>query len=84
MLKLDSVGEVIARRTLTLLHDQGAPSEVLVLLGKPTRLPDHEDYYCPYQIKGAGSGNVGYACGVDPMQALSLVGCRAKSVRLLR
>src|SRR5690242_6077394 len=69
---LDSVGEVIATRALKLHHDQKAPSEVLVLLGKPQQLPDHEDYYCPYQIRGAGSGKVRYACGVDPFQALFL------------
>ena len=71
-LRLDNVGEVIASRTLTLIQDQGKPSEVLVLLGKPQRLPDHTDYYCPYQISGAGSNDVRYACGIDPFQALLL------------
>jgi len=53
--KLESVGEVIATRTLMLLRDQGAASEVVVLLGKPLQLPDHQHYYCPYQVKGAGA-----------------------------
>jgi hypothetical protein len=70
--ELESVGEVIATRTLKLVQDQGAASEVLVLVGKPQRLPDHTDFYCPYQIKGAGSDKVRYACGIDPLQALLL------------
>jgi hypothetical protein len=70
--KLESVGEVIAARALMLLRDRGAASEVLVLLGKPQQLPDHQDYYCPYQIKGAGPEKVRYACGIDPFQALQL------------
>lgn len=71
-MKLENIGEVIASRALALLQDQGAPSEVLVLLGKPQKLPDHSDYYCPYQIKGAGDEKVRYVCGIDPFQALQL------------
>jgi hypothetical protein len=70
--KLENIGEVIATRALTMLSDQSSPSEVLVLLGKPQKLPDHSDYYCPYQIKGAGDEKVRYVCGIDPFQALQL------------
>jgi hypothetical protein len=70
--KLENVGEVIARRTLLLVPEEGAGSEVIILLGKPQKLPDHEDYYCPYQIKGAGDEKARYACGVDAFQALHL------------
>jgi hypothetical protein len=71
-LKIHDIGEVIATRTLTLVRDQGPPTEIVVLLGKPQQLPDHPDYYCPYQIKGAGIARVWYSCGVDPFQALQL------------
>ena len=71
-LKLESVGELIATRTLTLRQENGATSEIMVLLGKPQQLPKHEDYYCPYQIKGAGDEKVRYTCGVDSFQALHL------------
>jgi hypothetical protein len=71
-MKLETVGEVIATRVLMLLGDKGASPEVLVLLGKPQKLPDHSDYYCAYQIKGAGDEKVRYTCGVDPFQALQL------------
>ena len=71
-LKLDNVGELIATRTLVLHRDNGSNSEINVLLGKPRQLPDHEDYFCPYQIKGAGDEKVRYSCGVDSFQALHL------------
>lgn len=66
MLKLNDAGEVIARRELTL----DAADKVTVLIGRPQKLPDHEDWYCPYQITGVRSGRVRCAIGVDPMQAL--------------
>jgi hypothetical protein len=72
-MKLDSVGEIIAMRILELVQTEGPPSVVTVLLGKPQRLPNFPDYYCPYQIKGAGSEKIGYTCGIDAFQALQLV-----------
>jgi hypothetical protein len=71
-MKLDSVGETIATRTFSLLSESDAPSEALALLGKPKQLPDHCDWYCPYQIKGAGDEKVRYMCGIDAFQALQL------------
>lgn len=71
-MRLDTVGEVIATRGLLLQRGRESPAEVLVLLGKPQKLPDHTDYFCPYQIRGAGSERVKYACGVDAFQALQL------------
>jgi len=62
-LKLEGVGELIATRTLTLRQENGPTSEIMVLLGKPQHLPKHEDYYCPYQIKGTGDEKVKYTCG---------------------
>jgi hypothetical protein len=71
-LHLDSVGEIVAERKLTLLHDGKPFSEVLVFLGKPKQTPGLPDFYCPYQFKGAGSEKVSYICGIDPFQALML------------
>jgi len=71
-MKLDDIGEIIAVRKLTLLSGDEQSSEVLALLGKPKQLPQHSDYYCPYQIKGVGSETVRYTCGIDPFQALQL------------
>jgi len=71
-MKLDTVGEVIATRELTIVEDNSRSTDVVVLLGKPKQLPDFPDYYCPYQIQGAGTQEVGYACGVDAFQALQL------------
>jgi hypothetical protein len=71
-MKLDSVGELIASRTLILLEDNNAASEVTVMLGKPQQWSDHENYFCPYQIKGAGDEKIRYMAGVDAFQALHL------------
>jgi hypothetical protein len=71
-MKLDSVGEIIATRTLTRLQDQGPPTEVLVSLGKPHLTPGYSDYYCAYQITGAGSERIMHSCVVDPFQARQL------------
>jgi hypothetical protein len=72
-MKLDSIGELIASRTLTIEADGNAISEeVTVLLGKPQQWPDHDDYFCPYQIKGAGDEKLRYMGGVDSFQALHL------------
>ena len=68
MMYLASVGDVIASRDLMLDDRQ----KVQVLIGKPEMLPGSEDWYCPYQSVGIGSGKVRYAIGVDPVQALVL------------
>jgi hypothetical protein len=68
MLKLKSVGEVIATRELTLDKTQ----KVKILIGKPHRLPDGDDWYCPHQKVGMDSDRVKYAVGVDELQALLL------------
>jgi hypothetical protein len=71
-MQLEDVGEIIGTRTLRLVKQSAEPSEVLVLVGKPQRLPDHTDYYCPYQIEGVGTTKVRHMCGVDAFQALLL------------
>ena len=71
MLKLESVGDVIASRELTL----DETSKVTVLIGKPLRLPierEWEDWRCPYQKLGGGDDRVRCAYGIDPVQALFL------------
>jgi hypothetical protein len=69
-LKLEHVGDVIATRTLVLERDGEPPAQAKVLLGKPQA--HGEEFYCPYQIKGAGDEKVRYAFGVDAFQALQL------------
>ena len=71
-MKLETVGEVIATRELTIAEDNSPSASVAVSLGKPQRLPDSQDYYCPYQIAAAGTQKVRYMCGVDAFQALQL------------
>lgn len=67
-MKLIDVGTVIATRELSL-----SPGKIItVLIGKPEKFPDTDDYYCPYQILGFGSQRVRYAGGSDAVQALEL------------
>jgi hypothetical protein len=71
-MKIESVGEVIADRELTLNRQGHEPAEIHVLMGKPQRLPDHTDHYCPYQINWLGREKVMAICGVDAFQAMQL------------
>jgi uncharacterized protein DUF6968 len=71
-LKLESVGEIIASRRFTLLRKGKEPVEVVVLMGKPEKFPDHTDHYCPYQIKGIGRQKAMAIGGVDAFQAMQL------------
>lgn len=52
-MKLDEVGEIIAVRKLTLAPEEDPGREGLALLGEPKQLLDRDDFYFPYQIKGA-------------------------------
>ena len=64
---LKDVGVQVATRILDLNG-----KEVAVMIGRPEKFPDGEDYYCPYQIVGMGGGQVRYAGGIDAVQALQL------------
>lgn len=67
-MKLESVGEVIAMRTLYLANDP--KQRVVVQMGKPQPLSDAvgNDHYCPYRISGAGMEKIFYGA----FQALEL------------
>ncbi len=56
-LKLENVGDVLATRTLVLERDDELQGAATVLLGRPRA--HGEEFYCPYQIKGAGDKKVG-------------------------
>ena len=71
-MKLESVGDVIADRVLTLNREGQEPAKIHVLLGRPHKFPDHDDYYCPYQIKWLGREKVMAIGGVDAFQAMQL------------
>lgn len=70
---LNSLGDVIAVRDLSITDGQGKSSKVQVLVGLPRRFPDSVNYYCPFQIVGLGDEEIRYAAGVDAIQALQLV-----------
>jgi hypothetical protein len=71
-MKLDSVGEIVASRKLTLVRENEPKESIEVLMGKPQQTPGHDDYYCPYQIKGMGRNKVMAIHGIDSFQAMQL------------
>lgn len=70
-MRLESVGKVLAERTLD-LEANGQARAVKVRIGMPRRIPDSPDYYCPYQIVGLHDETVRYTEGVDAAQAIYL------------
>lgn len=46
-MKLHTIDTVIARRTLETKDGR----EVEIVIGAPQPLPDHADYFCPFQVK---------------------------------
>lgn len=76
-----SMGEIIAERVLTLLHDDGNTTQVFVRLGKAQASPEGDEYYCPFQIVGVGDEKVRQIFGIDAFQALQLT-LRAISFKL--
>src|SRR5260221_331997 len=65
----EKIGEIIAKREL---QCSGATEPVTVLIGKPQKFSDGDDFFCPYQITGGGFNKVNHAAGIDTVQALAL------------
>ena len=72
-MKLESVAEVIAERTCSLLRDDREPEALGVILGRPQNIPNHTDFYCTYEIEKADFRQVRASCGLDAFQAMPLV-----------
>jgi hypothetical protein len=66
-MQLKDVGIQIATREL-----QVKGKKAMVVIGKPEKFSEGDDYYCPYQIVGLGNELVRYAGGADAVQALEL------------
>ena len=65
----ESLGEIIATRTLHLVDEHGHQRPVSVFIGKPE--PDEDSgYKCCYQVIGIGSQETKLARGIDSIQAL--------------
>ena len=65
----DSLGEIIATRTLHLIDEHGHKRPVSVLIGKPEPA-EESGYKCCYQVIGIGSQETNLAHGSDSIQAL--------------
>ena len=68
-MRLDTIGEVIATRTLSLVDDPSR--EIVVKIGKP-QLSEHDEFHCAIQVTGIGEERVYGIFGVDSVQALQL------------
>lgn len=68
------LGVPIAERHLEFETRTGERTPVIVRVGRPVidESAPHEDWVCPFQIEGLGSGRVMGIFGVDAMQALVL------------
>jgi hypothetical protein len=75
------LGRVIARRQLT--RGRGTRPVALVEIGQPRKTRGHDDFFCPFRIKGAGDESVRAAYGVDAVQAMQLVS-KAVAAELFR
>lgn len=67
-MKLTKITNAIASRTLGSMDNR----HVEIILGAPEKLPDDDDFYCPFMVKGLGDEQVRYAVGIDSLQALVL------------
>jgi hypothetical protein len=63
---------VIAERQLTFKDESSTSKDVRVVLGRPTKSNDMEEYSCEVQILGLGDEKVRRIYGIDSMQALQL------------
>lgn len=68
-MRRDSVGEILATRTYE-IEDGDLVRPATVLIGRPRRITDSDDFYCPYQVLGLGDHCVRQAEGVDEAQAI--------------
>jgi hypothetical protein len=72
LFKPNTIGQIIAERKFTVFGAVDERSEVKVVLGKPEKLPDGPDFYCPFQIVGMGSDKARCSYGIDAFQAIQL------------
>jgi hypothetical protein len=69
-MEINSLGELMAVRTLELFSPDGAEiGAVIIKIGKPVDI-EVGTSYCPYQISGIGEERLHYGLGGDGVQAL--------------
>ncbi len=66
---IESLGEIIAKRVLTVVGDP--ERKATVLIGKPTAFDDGRGFRCSFLISGVGHEHFRYAGGLDEVQALA-------------
>jgi len=66
------VRDIIATRELIYLSESGKREQVLIQIGKPYKLTDEGDYFCPYRVGSDSYENIFGSVGIDSFQALEL------------
>lgn len=69
MKKATPFGTILGQRTL--VPADGGRGTLVVSLGIPRPTPGHDDWGCPFRLKGLGIDRVEYAYGIDSLQALT-------------
>jgi hypothetical protein len=67
---LETIGEIIATRTLYLVDDDNSKRVISVFVGKPQPSKDPSVYQCPFRLVGIGSQKTQFAQGHDSIHAL--------------
>lgn len=67
----EKLSDFMAERQLT-ASGSGKNFSVRILIGRPEKSPDADDYCCLLQIQGLGDGRVKHIVGLDAIQALQL------------
>jgi hypothetical protein len=69
-MSFETIGEIIATRTLYLVDDDNSKRIISVFVGKPQPSEDQSGYRCPFQLVGIGNQKTQFAQGHDSIHAL--------------
>lgn len=69
-MQINDLGDVVTTRYLSVANDP--KKKVVIRIGRPQKIKDDDDYYCPYQISGIGNEKIKYTIGIDGIQSLQL------------
>ena len=72
MLKIESVGEIIASRKMEFVFDDGRKEEAFLRVGMPFEHSKELDWCCPYELGTLSEKKLFGMIGIDAVQALEL------------
>ena len=86
MPKIDDIGEIVAKRELVHISDEGARESVIVQIGRPIQIEGEDEFVCPYRVASGNYETYFWNVGIDSLQALdlSLKSIETEYLRLLQ